>query len=749
MTAALRRAIAVLTVAAFVSASLSRALAAPVSVRIAVVAGDGRPVAGAAVTAADSGRALGTTDAGGTVDVTADDGLRVIAKSGGSVSDATALHPPAVTLRVLAKIAEVKSRRDPFAARTIDSASVENVVAGTLTNALKFDPRFRSAAEGGSDSVKVDGIPLPLPPGGGAGHFSAELFASASPEEANGSTVPNFHLVNPTARPQQTMAFSLGSYDRATWKATASGRERRLGYGFSLVGEGDDGVLAGQRVADISGAAYDHSTHARSAGATMNVLYDLGRTQVSVEGIAESRSSADVALVQPGALAEGYGPGTSLPSHDATVWTTIDHNAGRDELFYVGVRYLGGAAIDHTQATFLGSPSGFYAHYDYAGSYQYAKLTRSFTGLSVYAQATAQTFTLRNAGFASTATGSTSAQNYAAGFERQAGAWSYGGRAGVAASSGTFHSVGPEANAHAEYRRGRLSSRLAYTVGQSQTQETFGAGQQVLAPPQTAQFDCAGGTAVVAAPSVVDGAHPRKRTLEAAVSAADASGTKVTLGGYLADERDALVQGLDQGPLAAGGSYLASVSSLYAATCSGRTFSPSALFAQRVEQVGSLRSREAYVAFERRRARFSVSGFYEVLSRFAAAAPDGAPEVSSIVPGAQAAHVPLHRANLLLSYQTPRVLLGADALYTAANNASDLPGHVELFLGGALKTANGVVSLSLENPFGAYGGRFVSSRYALPITTTAGPFASLAAPLPRTWLLRYELGLHRTPDATH
>ena len=742
----LRATLAALMAAAIASSPLAAA-AAGVSADVAVVDDRGEPVSGAEIVSSKQAAVLGVTGADGHALVSADDGTPVLARWKDRRSDNVALRAPAITITLLAKIGSIKARIPvTTTAGPVSRLSAAAVLGGSLTTALRFDPQYRSGVEGGSSAIEVNGVPLTLPSsagGGGPSKALAELFDSYSPEDANGSTIPNFHLVNPTASPQQTIGIATGSFADTALRGSAAGRAGRFGYGISAIGDANAGVLGGRTFTDLSGQRYEHSSDDRTVGATANILYDLGSTQLGGSVVATRERWNDIASVQPGPVPAGYGPGASSTSSAVTEWLTLDHTAGRDHLFAVAVGFNGGGVDDHRAATFLGAPAAYATAYSYKGAYDFAKVSRTFGNLSVFAQGTLQTFTLDNAGYAGSAAGTSLADAFEVGFERGGRGVTGGGRIGVANAAGGLSGSQPTANLHVEFGPASSHVRLAYNRTQSQIQESFGVKDQVLAAPQSASIDCGGGTAVVGAPAVTGSAHPVKSTFEGSLALEPRQDTLVTIGGYVGSERNAFVQGVAEGPLPVSAGYLAALGPIFAATCPGRELSASSLYGSRYVQAGDVRSREAFVSARRRIGHATLSGFYEVLSKSASSAHVNGLVTSSIVPGAQLPFVPLHRANLQLSYETPKLVWGIDGLYTSANNAANLPGHVELLAGVGVGLGHGILTLSVDNPFASFGGTFASSRYAVPIQTTTGPFNVLATPLSSSWTLKYTLGVDR------
>lgn len=726
----------------------ARVSAKPAATSVVVVDTAGHPIAGAQIlTASAPIRRLGVTGRDGSALVQAAAGTKVIAVLEGDRSAEAALNDTTTTLRLLPVIAAVHVRSSSGAAAPVRSVSKQALILGGLRAAMRLNPRFRSSAEGGSDEEEVNGIPLPLPASSSQSgeSFRAALFDSVSPDAADGSSIPDFHLVNPTAHPEQTLSLTGASYDDVQFKATAAGRRGRAGYGASFLQENDNGQLAHQIFRDAGGTAYDHSSNERQRGGTFNLLYDLGPTQLSFSAVADNRTGRDIANVDPGKLPLGFGPNARSNSSDATAWITVGQSMGRDQLLYVGVHYNGAAATLHGGTQFLGRPAGYETSFAYAGSYQLLKITRSFKNLAVYAQAVDQGFDFHNAGFASATASTSSVRSLELGSERSGAHLSYGANGGLTTSSGQLGASTADFQAHARYTIGNIVAALSVAQEQSQTNESYGVGDQSLSSPYSANYNCTARSAQVFAPSIIDGRHPQKRLLDGSVQWSRAA-SSVTIGGFVSSETNAIVEDVAAQPLIAAPGYAATIAQLYDGICPGSTLDT--LYADRYVQLPLVRSREFYLAGQRGVGSLTISGFYEVLARFAT---DDAPnsQSSSIIAYAQLPHVPRNRANVLITAPLGKAgFAGIDALYTSANNEAALPGHIDLTIGAAVHAGSGTIACSFENPFNAYGGSFISPRYAVPIPTSSGAFLPLATPLTHTWSVRYLFSRPAVPPSS-
>ncbi len=713
--------------------------AAILQVTVHVFASDGKPKAGVTIRLnGQTGSVLGTTDSRGVARISAKRGATVVAIDQHRLSASARITAESLTIRFLPVIAVVTAR-GPLNP-TVRNMSPAAIVAGSLRNALRLNPQFRSAAEGGSDAEEVNGIPLALPLGAGtsmANSFTSELFDSVTPQSADGSSIPDFHLVNPTSDPLVGASFSTRSYDDTFWKATSSGRRGRFGYGASLADEHDEGILAGRRSLDLSGFTYDHSSNEKQLGGTLNALYNLGPTSLSFSAVASQRSALDISTVKPGPIAQGYGPNANVSSSNTTGWITLGQSMGRDQLLLVDVRYDGSGYTDHRNAYFEGLPAPYTLGFGYTGSYQLLKVTRSFHNAAVSFQAVAQAFDLHNAGYdaLNALSSSNSVASYQLNFQRSEARFSYGGNIGVTRSNGPLPLSSPELHAHASYTSGAFTASAETAIEQSQNNESDGVAAQTLVPPQSAVFNCTSGTAAVFGPSITNGKHPTKTLVETNLRYGTET-ENVSAGGFITREHNAIVEDQASLPIGLPPGYEPQLQQYFGSNCPGQAFTAQDVFAQRYVQVPVLDTNEFYVSGKTHIGAFSISGFYESLSRYTTAPIPGL-TFTTLVPYTQLPFIPRDRANLLVSLNAHGTLLAADALYTSVNNADALPAHVELMIGAAKTVGKGTLSLSLDNPFGAYGGRYVSPQYAVALAASSGSFLPLATPLARTWSIEY------------
>ena len=713
---------------------------------VQVVDGSGARLAGATIQQVSDEKKLGVTDASGMLSVSALPGTLLIAVFRGQRSTGTPLLSMGTQIRILQTIGVVKQSAvgvPPAIRRT----SVESLLSSSLAGALRFDPQYRSAAEGGSDREEINGVPLPLPPsGGGIGgaRYSTELFESYNPNDANGSTIPNFHLVAPTQNTEESADLTYGRFDHVGLRGTLSGRAKRLGFGFSALAEGDEGDLAHLVFRDISGKVYDHSQGYRSQGATSNLFYDLGATQLAVSGIAEQRYGRDISNLLIGPIPQGFGSSASQHSHDATDFLTVDHAAGRDHLFYVGVAFIGGGDVDHGSATLLLHPANFFTAYRYHGTYQRLKISRLSGVSTLYLDTVQQTFSLDNGGAVGSSAGSSASITTHIGIDTTTKNASYGAKVGVSNISGSLVGNLADASVHIDYHRPSFMAHAGFSAAPSQNDESASASNQVFGPPSAASIDCAGNHAVVNAPGAIGSAHPNKIMVDMNMRFKPDAALEVSAGGFVSAEHNALVSGFAEQNLGLDAAYIAKVSDVYAATCGSLVPLPaSRIFGQRFSQANALLSQEGFLAAKVRRGRFSGAAFIELLSRHIADGPSPLHSTSTtLIPNQQLPFVPLQRANLMVSYDSPRIVAALDALFTSVNNTQNLPGHIELFVGLGYNAPTGFLSLSVENPLNAYSGSFISSRYAVPLASSKGPFSALAKPISSVWTLKYQFSVN-------
>ncbi|HTD36763.1 MAG TPA: hypothetical protein VK669_04550 [Candidatus Limnocylindrales bacterium] len=751
---ALLAALVALSVAAFATAAASAA--GLLAVRVHVVDRDGRAVPDAVVFAKrEAGEdALGTTDRAGDVAIEVAPGTPIYARLGAAQSPAAPATAGSARLVVpgLQTIGGVRARA-PLGSIILNAQSAAAIVSGDVSSSLNYLPNYRSEAEGGSGTAQLDGTPLMLPPagpGGGASRFGIppNLVASLTPAQADdGSVSANFHLQSPTATPQRELSLALGSDGTASWKTTASGRAKRLGYAFALAGEGSGGKLAGRTFADQSGLDYDHSARAHRLDASMDLEWNAGGAQLSLVALGSRAAGLDVASVLPGAIAQGLGPGTLQSTNFANGYLRVARPRGRDTLSFLDVRFAGAQTEDDRSAVIALQPAGGYGGYRFSGRYDELAFTRAFGRDSVTAKLTSTATTTAVFADRFGAVARSGGTTMGLTFARAAAASSL--RAELTASHQTGAFGATQLDASLSGQRWGPRSRFDWSVysAQAQLMQTYYAQALQLGVPTSASFDCGSRSAFVGGPSDVAARAPHVTAVKANLSRRIGERVQVTAGGFASVTTNALAAAADAGAVDLPAGYLDALGTGYRSVCGAGALAASDVYLTRYVTVPRRVGREWYTTATAQLGALTGTASYETYSAYALGVPAPGPgAVSTLVDGAQLWNVPLHRASVLLAYPTARFTAAAGATYVSANNALHLPAYVSGSAGVRVRAGSGFLTLSRQHLFGGSTGIFTAARYAASTATTGRPVQFLGTPVEPAWTLRYDLRTGGVPS---
>jgi hypothetical protein len=731
--------------------------AAATASRVVVVDASGTPVAGAQIVALAGGRTttLGQTDAAGVALVTLEGRQTLSARLGRRNSPPVSSDAQTIRLVMpLLEIAQVHARTTTSPNRTVSRNSESVVAFDDVATARSLLPNYRSRAEGGSGSEMLNGVPLQLPAdpharGGGAEPgVPSDLIESFSATQADDGTVtPNYHVLTPDGTRTLRLTSGLGVSDDAMLKLALSNTIKKFGYALVAASGRDDGALAHQTLLDSSGASYDHSTATRRLDTSVSLSYQLGTTQINAVGIGSHRQGRAIDDALPGALPQGFGPDADATRDSRFEYVIAAQSHGRDSYHLLDARYAGGADQD------VRDGAGFRSGYAFSGYYDELAWSRSFGRDVLTAKATATaTSTLGYAGPAgalATTVARAGEQTLGLRFERNDGQRGFGLGADVLHRNGAFAGTALEARANARTVVGPYALALTALHQQAQTLEAYGAGAYQLSPPASAAYDCTAGAATVTAPAQVGGVHPHSDTLTATVKRNFRSGATVTAGGFVSEGRDMLVDPVSSLGVAVDPGYVSALQRTYAGLCGGAQLAGERIFMQQYQTVPRLRGREFYLDGVLPLGALRGELTYETYSLAAPVVPAvPAGTVSSLVAGGQLAGIPLHRANLLLSYRHGGVVYASALQYVGGNNAQNLPGYLRATFGAQAPLGPGVLSGSVENALGAYAGAFTSPRWAVGLASNGAPIPTLAVPLRTVWRLHYTLPLG-APRASH
>ena len=517
---------------------------------------------------------------------------------------------------------------------------------------------------------------------------------------------------------------------------------KKFGYALVAVRGGDDGALAGRTLADSSGLTYDHSTAARHTDASFSLSYQLGTTQLNAVGIGSRRTGRDVDATLPGALLQGYGPDTATTRTSGFGYVIASQTHGRDSFHLLDARYAGGAGEDVRGA------NPFTSGYRYSGGYDELAFSRAFGPAALSLKATAtQTTTVGYAGaggYSAATLSRAGQQTFGVRYERNDGPHGYAAGVDVLHRNGAFAGTTLEGNASFRTTAGPYALGLTLLHQQAQTLESYGVGAYQLSPPAAAGFTCEQPSATIGAPALTGATHPHADTLTATLKRRF-RGATISAGGFASEGRDMLVAPTASLSTDLGPAYLGGLQRAFGAVCGGAALAPDAVYVHRFQTVPRLRGREAYVDAVLPLGALRTELTYETYSLVAPVVPAPAPgTVSSLIAGRQIDGIPLHRANLLLSYRRSRAVYALALQYVSANNADALPAHLTATFGTQVPLGPGILSGSLENAFHTYEGAFASPRWAVGLATNGAPIPTIASPLRSTWRLHYTVPLGPT-----
>jgi hypothetical protein len=735
---------------ALLRAPAAYAQSAPAAVVVDVVDGDGQPLAGALLYAVEGAKRtlLGRTDARGRATPAPAPGTALVAEKDDRVSEPVIVR--GVRLRIvvgLAQIGAVRARREPFE-RTYDARSAASLVTGDVASAMEYVPNYRSADEGGSGAVTVNGSPLMLPPGLGGGNrlsLPSSLVSSVNTAQADDGTIqPNFRLLAPTADRRMTFSAGIGSRDGTSWKSTFSGRAGKLGAAAVLAGGGDGGVLDGRAFADSSGLTYDHGTHAHHVEGSLDLEYQLGSTQLSLVGLGSRTTGADVVATLPGTLPQGIGPGNLARTAFGDGYVMASQVRGRDYFQFIDVRVAGSSIADDAEAVVANAAIPSYSGYRYSARYDELTTTRNYDGAALTLKLSDQHSSA--AGFSGAFESPSDSDTLAAGvaYTRSRGAHTLSLALNGLRRAGGF--AGGEINGTLSggYAGPRSSYGWSAYVAQAQTLETYAAAAYRLSPPTAVAFNCAEGQAFATGPSDTSGAAPRSATLKANAALKIGARTDLTAGGFYAVTTHALAPALESNAVALPAGYLDLVERSHAQLCGGAPgLSAADLFLTRYHTVGRRVGAEWYLSQTTRSGAFALTTSFERYALVAHGVPVPSPGVvTTLVEGAQALGVPLERASAILSVNRRGLAAALGLQYVSGNNAAHLPAHLTASVGAQAPLGRGTLTLSGRNALHGYAGAFASPRYAEGFATTLGPVFPLATPIQPTWTLRYEFATH-------
>lgn len=746
------KATSVLIAGAVLAATAISSAAQSVDQLIMVVEQNHTPVRNAKVFGQDAAGEvlLGVTDARGRLRVSVSSGETLIARHGDEISAPEKSSGKAVTLVLGLKVIAQTTAHARWYSPEINGSTGGIIALRNVTSGLSLLPNYRSAAEGGSGRQMLNGVPLDLPVGNAAansattGGVPADLVDAVDPVQADdGSVTPNYHVLSPTRDPRMSFAVDAQNWRGSLWKATASGIRGHLGYAVQLVDGGDDGRLASRTFLDASGETYDHSTHARHDDASAVLNYGIGSLELQVVGIGSRSHGSDVSYMMPGALPQGWGAGNYTLSNFGTAYALATMTRGRDTFRALHVLFDGGLHDNESSAMLAMVPVASSVGFTYDGSYSEVRFARGLAHANVSMRAALTrvgvTSYVDTTNYTGKSTDSTLELAYDAWTNTQT---RYGTTVRVVSNHGAFPGAAMEYGGYvSRYLLGNDVRVSAFDTRVQNNRVSYASALQ-LAPATAAQYSCGSSSAIVMAPSHVDGVYPHAETIEAQVERS-AGPVQIVAGGFISETRDALVSTLaqDVGDLDRG--YVSALQQGFARLCSGMSLAASGIFGERFESVPTLMSREWYIEPKIHLRDFVVQAMYETNSSYVPSLPADLLGIkSALIRGAQIDGIPLHRANLVVGYDANHRFRSAVAVqYVSNNNSNHLPSYAETSVGAEARLGDGTLHFSIQNLFNVYNYAFDSPAFAQPTATSTSFLYLPATPVPRTWSLGYTVQL--------
>jgi hypothetical protein len=721
-----------------------------VAVKLEVTDPDGRVVPAARVSLAD-GASIAITDPKGQAEFSALAGsvlvVRLENRRAQFIAKQGTISVILPYLVVGTATARVDSRNQPEF-----GTAAAAVALGDVADALSFVPNFRTMEEGGSGLQTVNGIPLQLPPplsstSSAAGGISGDLIERFTVGQADdGSVTPNFQLLSPTEQPSQT--FSAQEYSRGSvLKASATGRQQRLGYAFSIVDRTDGGTLQNEDLFDASGLRYDHSLGLNRLNGSTSLTLSFPTTSISLSGFGSRQTNNFIETTQPAALLSGVGPNNSEESSSGTGWILATQTLGHFSMHALGVMFGGAATENLENAIFYGMPEPSYSGYSYSGTYSDFLIQNQSAGGSVSLRYGATRVNVRGIYNSSEVVTLSGTQSLALSAEEALGRGRIGATlAATHEQSANLSGSSLNGSGFLSSRFGKIDTRLSAYVGPAQTQQVSYVNSTVPSPPTSASVDCSANDAIVQGTSALTGSLPRAFSLSARIHAQLAEGD-LTVGGFSSNTSHGLVQAVTSAPASTlPPNYAESVAGVASVLC-GRQTIPQ-IFVNSYTQVASLVGNELYVDYGYRKRGWQFDVAYEVFSLSATSVLPVGAATTSLVSQEQLADVPLHRAQATVSYGRGSAIGALAAQYVDGNNPARLPGHVVLSAGLRVPVEgtrqNAFLSIAAQNIFGKYSGAVSSPQFSVPLPSNHEAIGVLATPLVPTWMIR--LTVHTGPS---
>jgi hypothetical protein len=707
---------------------------------------------------------------------------------GKAIAVDVALAPSTGGLKIIATVAVKSSATVSTTAITNDSSQRKlstdllgalSKLSGVSVSSSSDDPdATQTISLNGHDAsqtqLSLDGIPLNAPGStGNAGVFATDLYGGAAvstgPQAGGLGGGVSFRTIEPTLSWQGTDALSMGSNGRYNYSFGETGSTGKFGIAAQATYRLSPSLVDGEQYLDASGLNYTHEGDGDTTGALLKLRYTLNENQMLTgQYVGTSGTYELVCLKIDGALPCGYGPNNSTIRSsqlygltdnaiigDTTVQATIyglSFKNDRDEL----ARFING----------IPQPTGYLTDSKSTGfSFNATLPAKERHTLSIQAS--------NNTSAVSTSPLVASPFPYYSGAQQTSFGSIQLNDAIQSSTKLTFNeAIGLS---HASNAPVSLLASAAFNWRPTNVDGFSGsyaiggvaahAGRStILTDPTSLSFNCAGDYANGQAPGDRPGAsssvsasasysHTWRGALVSTtlyrqvqndvVLPTQVNGTIINALGFLPPGYINAAQMIFDSPAGCGlplGTPFGA-QNLYFSTPVGNV--------RRDYEGGSI---TGYATW----GPLVVQAYYDIT---VAKAITNDPRIdnpySFVISGAQLPNVPLQTGSLVLDYKAPNSALEylADATYTGANNANNLPAYTTFDASVHAQLARGSLNVVASNITNRFGGIFTSPANAVPYQTAGGVLIpTLARPVqPRTYAVTYNVkfgqGLQQQPAA--
>lgn len=666
---------------------------------------------------------------------------------------------------------------------TIDSNSAQRKLSTDLAGALgKLSGVSVTTSSNDSDATQtislegqdasqtaltLDGIPLNAP--GTAGdlrQISSDLFTGSSvrfgPQAGGLAGGVNFRTLDPTLSWQSALSLSVGSNGNNNYAVSESGSIGKLGIAAMHTFRANPSLLDGLYYKDASGLTYDHQGDRNSSGSTVKLRYQLNDAQTLTGTFLSSTNSAESVCTQfTGPLPCGIGP-NNFRNGSYDLYSLSDNALVGETQLQASVYGTKSKNVNDLLDRFVdgvATPTG-------------SATNQSSAGFSVNATLPARDRHTISIGAYSTNTATTHVPlvSQALPYTAPDQSSSYGAlQIDDTIRSNTKLKLNESLGiSHATNAPGSLLAGIGATW-QPTTADTYSASYNVggtaahagrygaLSDPQSLRFDCNGDIAYGSAPGDAPAASSSVSTR--------LNYSHATRGGLISASIYRQVQNGVVLPVEVNGTalnfppgYFDAVDAIFnspAGCGTTQSFGPQNVYFS--TPIGGVRRvyEGAQIGGFFTLGNLVVQPFYNIQVAKALSSDARFDNAYAItIPGAQLPNVPLHRAGITLDYKAPRSALEflADANYTGANNAQNLPAYTTIDAGVNANLTRGTLTFAASNVFNAYGGVFATNQNAVPYTTLDGMrIPTIARPnAPReysvTYNVKFGMGVRQTND---